>query len=54
MDRFKLKSLNDSLVFNWEMCAATIHCLRPISEVRRLSNQTWEALERKEIERNYM
>jgi hypothetical protein len=53
MDRFKLKSLNDSLVFNWKMCAATIHYLRPISEVCRLSNQAWEALERKEIERDY-
>jgi hypothetical protein len=49
MDRFKLESLNDSLVFNWEMYAATIRYLRPISEVCRLSCQNWEAHEK----RNY-
>jgi hypothetical protein len=28
MDGFKLESLNDSLVVNWEMCAATIRYIR--------------------------
>ena len=53
MDRFKLDALYDAMLFNWEFCSSKARCLRPVSEVCKLTECDWKIVERPQLEKIY-
>ena len=53
MDRFKLDALYDAMLFDWEICSSKACCLRPLSEVCKLTGDNWKVVGRPQFGKLY-